>query len=198
MPAVNMSGPINVPSNPSLGKPVIMDPFSGPKGSPLDANIINPTTGAKSKDPNNFSTGALSTGIGYGSSVIISPPANPNIKNAGFDDAEIPGLTMPSGAAAPDARLLAIGGGRSAATSAGASQVLPYAAQPILAFGGGGSRDAGAGPAYTGFSTKMVTATAATIVGNPIVTGFVNRAGRSMLTGESSFGVSTAASPAVT
>jgi hypothetical protein len=57
-----------------------------------------------------------------------------------------------------------------------------------------GSRDAGAGPAYTGFSTKMVTATGAVANGAAVEAGFTNRSGVALVTGQSVFGSSTAAS----
>lgn len=188
MPAINMAGPTVVPANPSAGKVVLMNPFSGPKGSPKDKD----QTG-------NYSTGALCTGIGYGCNHIIGPTAPQSIKDAGFDDDYTPGVTMPNGvSAATDARLTCIGGGRSNAATNGIATTNPYNAQPLLAFGGGGSRDAGAGPAYTGFATKTVTATGAVADGAAIETGFVNRNnGAAMVSGQSAFGSSTAASAAV-
>lgn len=212
MPALNMASPYVPAANPATGKAVIMDPFSGPKGSPFDASMFHPTTGVKSKDPNNFSTGALSTGIGFGLSVgpVINvstgsvPFTAPGaIDNAGFTDDADPGLDLPSNVPAVDARLLCIGGGRSQIvgggnTGLGVSTPQPYAPQPILAFGAGASRDAGAGPAFTGFGTKMVTATGAVADGAAIEAGFTNRTGRAMVATDSAFGSATAASPAVT
>ena len=199
MPAANMAGPLVVPANPSAGKFVLMSPFSGPKGSPFDRD----TTG-------NNSTGALMTGIGInatrrinistGTSPFTAPGA---IKAAGFTDDYTPGVTMPGGTAATLAILTAIGGGKSTIvgggnTGLGVSTVAPYAVQPLLGFGNGGSRDAGAGPAFTGFGTKMVTAAGAVAVGAVIETGFVNRGDAAMVTGDSLFGSSTTASAAVT
>lgn len=184
MPAINMAGV--VASNPSAGKPVLMNPFSGPKGSPLDMDQAG-----------NLSTGALNTGIGFGPNVIISPPANPNIKNAGFTDDYTPGVTRPNGVAATNATLTCIGGGRSTAAVNGVAPTAPCNAQPLLGFGNSNSRDAGAGPAYTGFGTKMVTASGSVAAAAAIETGFLNRTGRAMTTGESAFGVSDAASTAV-
>lgn len=198
MPAVNMGGPLTVPANPSAGKPVLMDPFSGPKGSPLDANIVNWSTGAKTKDPTNYSTGALSTGIGYGQALIMGPPSPAAIKAAGFNDDYVPGLSTPAGGAATDARFVAIGGGRSARAINGVAATTPYDAQPLLGFGNGGSRDAGAGPAFTGFSVKTVTATATVANGAVVETGWTNRSGVSITAGQSVFGSSVTASPAVT
>lgn len=181
MPAMNMEG--TVASNPSLGKGVLMNPFSGPKGSPLDKD----STGQ-------YSTGALNTGIGFGPATKVAGGGIDEIK-PDFNDNYTPGVTMPDGTtAATEAVLTAIGGGKS--DENGVS--VPYAAQPLLAFGNGGSRDAGAGPAFTGFGTKLVTATGAVANGSAIETGFTNRSGVTMAAGQSQFGSSTTASPAVT
>lgn len=212
MPALNMASPAVPAANPSTGRQVIMSPFSGPKGSPFDAVRINPTTFVRDKDPNNFSTGALSTGIGIGLNtgpvINVSTSTDPftapgAIKRAGFTDDATPGVTMPGNTVAPDARLLAIGGGRNVITGGGntglgISTPSPYAAQPLLAFGNGGSRDAGAGPAFTGFGMKMVTAAGAVADGAAIEAGFTNRTGRAMVATDSAFGSNTTASPAVT
>lgn len=207
MPAANMAGPVTVPANPSGGKAVLMSPFSGPKGSPLDAVQINPTTFARTKDPNNFSVGALNTGIGYGLNtgpiINVSPGTDPftapgAIKRAGFTDDYTPGVTLPGGSAATTAILTAIGGGKSTAAVNGIAPTVPYVAQPLLAFGAGSSRDAGAGPAFTGFGVKMVTAAGAVADGAAIEAGFVNRTGLAMVATQSAFGSSTTASPAVT
>lgn len=215
MPARNMAGPTVVPANPSAGKVVLMSPFSGPKGSPFDRDQAG-----------NHSTGALNTGIGFGlqTGPVINVAAGTSpataaqaIKNAGFTDDYQPGLSMPASTAAvavlaTTAILTAIGGGKSVITPGpgntglGVSTVSPYAAQPLLAFGtnvppysaAGSSRDAGAGPAFTGFGIKAVTATGAVADGAAIETGFVNRTGRAMVATESAFGSSTTASPAVT
>lgn len=209
MPAINMAG--TVAANPSLGKFVIMSPFSGPKGSPFDAKSFNPTTRVLEADPNNLSTGALNTGIGHNATHIIGLTAPQSIKDAGFSDSVIPGSTKPDGNPDNFSTLVAIGGGRSTlvdgtgpdgnGTPAGTvvSATDPYTAGfPILGFGNGGARDAGAGPAFTGFSLKMVTASVATVaVGAAIEAGFLNRSDRTMVNGESAFGSSTAASSAI-
>jgi len=197
-----MGSLIALPANPATGKAVLMSPFSGPKGSPFDRD----QTG-------NASTGALNTGIGFGLNVgpVInvsagtSPATAPQaIKDRGYDDDETPGVTLPNNTAATTAILTAIGGGRSVITPGpgntglGVSTVSPYVAQPLLAFGAGSSRDAGAGPAFTGFATKMVTATGAVADGAAIETGFTNRTGVAMIATQSAFGSATAASPAVT
>lgn len=212
MPAANMAGPLVVPANPAGGKQVIHSPFSGPKGSPFDAKSFNPTTFVLEPDPTNHSTGAMNTGIGHAlttgpvinvSTSTDTPTAPRAIRNAGFTDDFAPGLNMPGGTLAPDARLLAIGGGRNVLTGGGAtglaiSEPDPYDAQPIVAFGGGASRDAGAGPAFTGFGMRMVTATGAVADGDAIEAGYINRTGRPMVATDSAYGSSTTASPAVT
>jgi hypothetical protein len=193
MPARNMAGPLSLPANPSTGAFVMMSPFSGPKGSPLDKD----QTG-------NASTGALNTGIGFGANHVIDATAPASIKAAGFNDDYTPGITMPNNSTqATLAILTAIGGGKNAITGGGStglgiSAPAPWLAQPLLGFGNGASRDAGAGPAFTGFGTKMVTAAGTVANGGVIETGFQNRSGGSMATGQSAFGSSTTASPAVT
>jgi hypothetical protein len=184
-------------ANPSGGPGVLMSPFSGPKGSPFDKD-----------SGNNTSTGALSTGIGFGVNTEVPGinaffgPALPagNAKPAsGFTDDYQPGITLPSGVAATTAILTAIGGGRSTAnTDVSPTTPNPYVAQPLLAWGNGGNRDAGAGPAYTGFGTKSVTASADVANGAAIEAGWLNRQGVTLKSGLSQFGSATAASPAVT
>ena len=197
MPALNLGSPAVPTSNPSTGAFVIMNPFSGPKGSPFDAKQIDPTSKLLVAAPNNFSTGALNTGIGFGSPPIIGPTAPASIRAAGFNDDYTPGVTLPGGTAATDARLTCIGGGKSTATVNGIAPTVPYNAQPLLGFGNGGSRDAGAGPAFTGFSLKTVTATATVANGAAVEAGFLNRSGVSITTGQSVFGSNPAASAAV-
>lgn len=202
----------NPVANPSLGMQVLMSPFSGPKGSPFDNDVQQDLiTGVKTANPNNASTGALNTGIGYG--VNVELPSIPGVFNAttgqassGFDLNDQPGLTMPDGSAPTDARLIAIGGGKNTITkpgsdtdySRGVSGPVPYVAQPLLAFGNGAARDAGAGPAYTGFGTKLVQTAAAIADGAVLATGWTNRSGATVPNGGYQFGISTTASPAVT
>jgi hypothetical protein len=174
-------------ANPSTGKTVLMSPFSGPKGSPFDKD----QTG-------NSSTGALCTGIGFGASVVINPPAPAAILAAGFNAVAKPGTIMPDGTNAVDARLTCIGGGRSGPAVNGVAPNNPYAAQNLLGFGNGGARDAGAGPAFTGFPITMCTATADIAVGSNIIAAFVNRTAGVLKNGYSAFGSGTNASPAVT
>jgi hypothetical protein len=181
----------NTTGNPAAGNLVMMSSFSGPKGSPLDKDQAG-----------NASTGALSTGIGFGSPPIIGQLAGlttaQSIRQAGFDDDEVPGGTNLAGGAAADSTFVAIGGGRSnlvPANAAGLSTPVPYTAGfALLAAGNGGARDAGAGPAYTGFQAKMVTATATVANGAVVETGFVNRSGVSIAANQSVFGSASAAS----
>lgn len=166
---------------------VIMNPFSGPTGSPFDND-----------EAGNLSTGALCTGIGFGANHLISPTAPQSIIDGGFTDDYTPGTTLPGGTAATTAILTCIGGGKSTAAVDGIAPTVPYNVQPLLGFGNGGSRNAGAGPIFTGFATKTVTATGSVANGAAIETGWTNRTGTTMITGQSAFGSSTAASAAIT
>lgn len=223
MPAVNAPSPAQVvgptpAGNPSNGKFVMMSPFSGPKGSPFDARTISYVGGSYTPtytaDPLNLSTGGLSTGIGYNATPVFSALpglTNPlSLRAQSFDDDYTPGQTFPDGVTqATDSRFVAIGGGRNvlvAGTGANgngtpASEVVSvpsmYNLQPLLGFGGGSSRDAGAGPAFTGFPVKMVTAIGAVADGAAIEAGFTNRSGVAMIAGQSAHGSSTTASAAV-
>ena len=180
-------------ANPANGNVVLFSSFSGPKGSPFDKDSAG-----------NASTGALSTGIGFGSPPIIGQLAGltnaQSISQSGFDDDETIGANLPSGAAASDSTLVAIGGGRSVIAGGlpgGLSSPSPYTAGfAILGAGNGGSRDAGAGPAFTGFVKKMVTAVGAVANGAAVETGFINRSGVSLVANQSVFGSATAASSA--
>jgi hypothetical protein len=177
-------------ANPTAGRCVIFSLLSGPKGSPFDKD----TTG-------NASTGALCTGIGFGSPPVIGPVSHPlfsnsvwGIRSAGFSDDYTPGVTKPDGTAAADSTLCFIGGGRSNANGT----PNPYTAGfGIGMAGNGGSRDAGAGPAFTGFPTKMVTAPGAVALAAVIEAGFTNRSGVALVADQSTFGSSVAASAAV-
>ena len=179
MPATGMGQDAGVGNAAALtAKAVLMSPFSGPTGSPYDTD-----------EAGNASTGALNTGIGFGIGSFNSlDEIEPN-----FTDDYIPGVTLPDGTTAPDARLTAIGGGLSDETG----EPTPYNAQPLLGFGNGGARDAGAGPAFTGFGGKIVTAAADVAEGGVIETGFVNRTGAELLDTLSALGSSTTASAAV-
>jgi hypothetical protein len=173
--------------NPATGRAVIFDPLSGPKGSPLDARKIDSWSAGLpvySYDANNLSTGALSTGIGYGSPPIFGSPLP-----FGVVDDYIPGQDLPSSAQAANASIMYIGGGLSDAT--GAPVPIAIGAVGLCMAGNGGSRDGGAGPKYTGFPTKLVTATGAVNNGAAVEAGFINRSGVALVSGQSVYGSST-------
>lgn len=224
MPAINAPAAAQVvgptpAGNPSNGKFVLMSPFSGPKGSPFDAMVYPPSVsasvpGAKVADPTNFSTGGLNTGIGYGANPVIPQQVGLtiplSIRAASFDDDYTPGMTFPDGVTpATDSRFTAIGGGRNVIVNGTGANGNGYPAnekvsvpsmynlQPLLGFGAGGSRDAGAGPAFTGFPIKMVTAVGAVADGAAIEAGFINRSGFAMVATQSAHGSSATASAAV-
>jgi hypothetical protein len=163
-------------ANPSAGVAVAFDLLSGPKGSPFD----NDSAG-------NASTGGLSTGIGCGTNNVFGiGQLEPN-----FDADYIPGVTKPDGTSAVDSTLMYIGGGKS--TSDGTPQ--PYTTGfGIGSAGDGGSRDAGAGPAFTGFLMTTATASGTVADGSEVDTGLVNRSGQTIVSGQSVFGSSADAS----
>lgn len=176
-------------ANPSLGNFVLFDLLSGPKGSPKDRDVDVPYLGNPGGTgfaaSGNASTGGLSTGIGFGSPPIIGLTAPASIVAAGFNDDYTPGITKPDGTASANSSIMYIGGGKSDANGVS----TPYTAGwGIGGAGQGGSRDAGAGPAYTGFVTKMVTATGAVATGAAVETGYSNRSGSALVTGQSVFG----------
>lgn len=190
------STPVENAANPSAGRAVMMDPLSGPKGSPFGGSTLSFDANGhavRTPDPTNLTSGALQTGIGFGSPPIFGLTAPASIQAAGFNDDYTPGVTNPGGGARADAALVYIGGGRSDA--AGVSN--PYTAGFALAMAGnGGSRDGGAGPAFTGFPVKTVTATGAVANGAAVEAGFVNRSGVALTTGQSVFGSAAAANAA--
>lgn len=183
--------------NPATGRAVMLDPLSGPKGSPFGGRTLAFDADGHPEytpDLTNFSTGALSTGIGFGSPPIFGLTAPASIKAAGFNDDYTPGVTAPDGTTAvADATLVYIGGGKSDALGHSDPYVDGYA---LCMAGNGGARDGGAGPAYTGFPVKTVTATGAVANGAAVETGFINRSGVGLTTGQSVFGSSTAANEA--
>jgi hypothetical protein len=175
--ATNKSG------NPSAGPLVLMSPFDGPKGSPKDTDQAG-----------NASTGGLSTGIGFGSPPVIGPTAPASISLAGFNDDYVPGVTKPDGTSIANSTLVAIGGGKSDASGA----PVPYTAGfALVAAGQSVARDGGAGPAFTGFPLKMVTATGAVATGAAVETGFTNRSGVALVSGQSVFGSNNTQSAAL-
>lgn len=182
----------NATGNPSAGPLVIMDPLSGPDGSPYDKD----STG-------NASTGALSTGIGFGGNVIGAGQIQPL-----WNDNDIPG-EVPTYAAPPPAGVVAssainstrmyIGGGRMVANNtAGDKLQRPFLPSPytagvaIGAAGAGLTRDNGAGPAFLSSPLKLVTAAAGVAIGAVVETGFTNRSGVALTTGQSVFGTAAA------
>jgi hypothetical protein len=175
-------------ANPSLGNFVLFDLLSGPKGSPKDrdvdiAYLASPSSAGTASG--NASTGALATGIGFGSPPIIGVTAPASIAAAGFTDDYVPGVTKPDGTASTTSIYMYIGGGKSDAYGVSSPYTAGYG---IGGAGQGGSRDAGAGPAYTGFVTKMVTAAGAVAIGAVVETGYSNRSGVALTTGQSVFG----------
>jgi hypothetical protein len=184
----------------------MLDPLSGPKGSPFGGRTLSfdaqghPEYAA---DDTNLSTGALQTGIGFGSPPIFGLTAPASIRAAGFNDDYTPGITRPNLLPAIDSTLVYIGGGRcnaqsNAPGSDGVAVPNPYdeTAVALCMAGNGGSRDAGAGPAFTGFTVKTVTATGSTANGAAVEAGWVNRSGVTIPTGASVFGSSIAANAA--
>jgi hypothetical protein len=211
--------------NPNKGATVLLDPASGPKGSPFDARSITGwtftgvtangmPTYALSTGPQNLSTGALSTGIGFG--LATGPQGLSGVVGTGtdrddtgnFTSQAIPGTSLPSNVAATDARLLYIGGGLSDVNGVPTPRVVSqlcaagggrYLPSPVA----GSSRDGGTNQ---GFGTKLVIAAADIAFGSAIQTGFLNRSSRqvdftgeeeqlTLLTGLAQFGSATAAAP---
>lgn len=213
------------------GTQTTFSPFSGPAGSPFDAKmyppgIYMPVPADRVANPDDHSTGALSTGIGFscadngwagGASLGLGRtgfnqvfvPTSP-LTDGLFSDDYTPGISKPDITNALTAELTAIGGGKSVATpvkpgdySNTDAVTTPYAAQPLLNMGYGGSRDAGAGPAFTGFAMKSVTSTNVTALGAAIEPGWINRtapsgSGLELGNNKHAFGSSNVASPAVT
>jgi hypothetical protein len=182
-------------ANPSAGKAVLYSLLSGPKGSPLDRDVQVPYLGTPGTPgypaSGNASTGGLSNGLGFGPNLVIGLTAPASIVAAGYSDDYTLGVTKPDGTASANSTLMYIGGGRSNPDGT----ALPYTAGfGIGGAGNGGSRDAGAGPAFTGFLGKIVTAAAGVANGAVVETGWVNRSGVSLVTGQSTLGLASAAS----
>jgi len=190
-------------ANPSAGTPVIFDLMSGPKGSPRDNDKDYPpggnwqTGGGVAND--NASTGALSTGIGFGPNVGPQGTKEVQVTNGptySFTDDYIPGISRPDKTVV-DSTIMYIGGGKTSAVVNGAAQNVPYTAgYGIGAAGSGGSRDAGAGPVHTGFTMKTVTASADVPVGSAIEAGFTNRSTVPVMNTNHQFGSTGTASAA--
>ena len=151
-------------ANPTQGPAVLYDCMSGPKAAAFDARKIASWLNGSpvyANDPLNCSTGALSTGVGFGSPPIVGPISHPLYSNAawglheaGFTDDYVPGQDKPD-AVTQSAFMLYIGGGRSLPNGT----PNPYAAGALglCMAGNGGSRDGGASP-FTGFPIKVVPA----------------------------------------
>jgi hypothetical protein len=185
-------------ANPNQGVAILCDPLSGPKASPFDARKITGWSAGMptyANDPLNCSTGGLATGIGFGLQPILNGLPVPNAAGGvfapgSFCDDYVPGQDLPSGAAAANSSIMYIGGGRSDA----AGVPNPYAVGMVglCGAGAGASRDGGTTP-FTGFPVKTVTAAASIADGAAIETGFTNRTGKTLASGQSAFGSATAA-----
>lgn len=183
-------------ANPSAGLCVLFDPLSGPKASPFDARKISSWSSGQTangmpqytNDPANCSTGALSTGIGFGSPPIFGDSAVGGFSEGNFTDDYVPGQDLPVGTAAADSTIMYIGGGLS--NAAGVPTPITLAKVGLCMAGQGGARDGGTTP-FTGFPVKSVTATGAVANGAAVETGFVNRSGVALVSGQSVFGSST-------
>jgi hypothetical protein len=93
--ANNLGNPTGAeaPNLVAQNRAVIFDPLSGPKGSPFDKGSVGTA-----------STGALSTGIGFGLNTLIglnAASAPQSIFNAGFNDNYPPGAKIVTYAPAP-------------------------------------------------------------------------------------------------
>ena len=181
--------------NPSAGRFVIFDLLSGPRASLFDGDVYNGDNNERNDAQlEQCSTGALSTGIGFGSPPIIGPTAPKSINDAGFTDDYVPGVTKPDGTAG-FSWMMYIGGGRCnppPENGDGTAEPDPWTTNfGIGGAGNAGSRDAGNGQ---GFTMKTVTAPSDIANGVAIETGFTNRSGQTVRTGHSAFGSSTVAS----
>jgi hypothetical protein len=108
------------------------------------------------------------------------------------DSQYIPGVTMPNGTNAPDARLLLIGGGASDVQG----NTTPRALAAIANFGDGAERDM-AGDVVR-FS--RVSVASATVPPDAVIqTNFINRSDETLRAGDAAFGVAdTSAYPVPT
>jgi hypothetical protein len=175
-------------ANPSQGGAVIFDPLSGPKAAPFDARTIaswSAGTPVYANDADNISTGGLATGIGFGSPPIFGDTAVGGFSEGNFTDDYVPGQDLPVGTPAGDSSIMYIGGGRS--NPDGTPDPYDVAMVGVCMAGNGASRDGGTTP-FTGFPTKTVTASGTVANGAAVETGFTNRSGKSITTGQSVFG----------
>jgi len=221
----------NTDNNPSAGRVVVFDPLSGPKGAPLDSKVFDYSTGTPAgwnastrvpilvdnDDESGVSTGALQTGIGFGTQVISqqgdraghgTPSAPLGIFSSGYNDNGIPGEEPTYTAPPPpgvvtsnaiDSTRMYIGGGNMIANEGTlvADRGVPFIPLPydegiaICAAGNGAPRDDSVLP--TGFPLKAVTASGAVAAGAAIEAGWENRSGVAMVTGQSAHGIGTTA-----
>jgi hypothetical protein len=145
----------------------------------------------------------MCTGIGFGCN---AGNAYINVFNGAKnapDALRLSGFTddQGDGAGAANSTIIYIGGGRSVMVSqappAGQAGCNPYTAGFVPGnAGNGGSRDGGAGPAFTCFTGKWVTAVGAVANGAVVETGFVNRSGVTIAATDSVFGSASAAQAA--
>jgi hypothetical protein len=165
---------------PSAGRVVSFDALSGPKSSPLDKDTAG-----------NASTGGLSTGIGLspqGSVIRLNPRTKPQtaaqaIIDAGFTDDSV------AGAPGSDSTKIYIGGGKSTANVNGKAPTVPYTAGYAICHAGNGQvREASA----LGTPSKVVTAVGAVADGAAVETGWLNRSGVALVSGDSVWGVGPA------
>src|SRR5262245_8871705 len=190
----------NTGANPSAGQPITFDLISGPKGSHFDKDASG-----------NASTGALSTGIGFGAETSINlnfaaPPRFGYVYGYdGFSNNEQPGITNPTGTVLTNAVLMYIGGGRTVtsgspryATVPGVAGCSPYTGGFGIGFAGNtGPRGAGAGPVFQGFAAKFVQTAAGAAAGAAISAGFFNLSGAALPANTGAFGVSNVAAGAI-
>ena len=204
-------------ANPSAGSAILFDPLSGPKNAPLDARTIASWSSGSpvyAGDPTNISTGALQTGIGFGSPPIFTggaPGDGKQFPDGNFTDNYIPGQSKPDATNAANSTIMYIGGGRDqivdgtgpngngwpAGSKVSLPNPYPVAQVAVCMAGNGGSRDGGASP-FTGFATKTVTASGNVANGAVIETGWANRSGVGLTSGQSTFGSAAAQLPDVT
>ena len=201
----NLANPGAEITAPYLGSLVTYDAFSGPKASLFDARTFDYSTGTPAgwdattklpitvNDPANLSTGALSTGIGFGSPPVMTPVSASGYSNEvygmrirGFTDDYKPGISTPTPTDSPDATYMYIGGGRSDPDGTPDPYVTGFA---IGAFGNGADRDAGVG---LGRGMKSVTAIAVVAIGADVELGWTNNSNVPLFESESVFGVGAA------
>jgi hypothetical protein len=127
--------------------------------------------------------------IDIGNGLFSAPQ---EITLAGFDDDQTPGTTTRGYGTqnAVNSTFMYAGGGRCDAPAAdGIAAPNPYTAGiAIGGAGNGGSRDGGAGPAFSAFPMKTVSATGTVANGAAVETGWSNRSGVSISNGQSVFG----------